>query len=148
MFIHWIWQGRGHHGVVWGLDKPSTGSGGLGALVDEHCCGWSPHVRSHRVEAWWISIGLGLVGQGCRTLGDHINEEVALMRKIMSTKIGTVQHRASKEGEKIKIHLSAPLSAEIYTQPPTLLVYSLRLINEPPSHRAQLLKLLPLHWDL
>lgn len=110
--------------------------------------GLSPHVRSHGVEACWISTGVGLVGQGFKTLRDHINEEVALMRKIMSTKNGTGQHRASKEGKKIKKSpANTSVCRDLYLTP-AFLVYSLRLVNELSSHRAQLPKLLPLHWNL
>lgn len=107
--------------------------------------GLSPHVRSHRVDACWISTGVDLVEQGFKTLGDHINEEMAQMRKIMSTKNGTGQHRASKEGKKIKKSpANTSVCRDLYSTP-ALLVYSLKLVNELSSHRAQLHKLLPLH---
>lgn len=63
---------------------------------------------------------------GHRTWGDHTNEEVARIRKMMSTKNGTGQHRASKEGEKIKkSSASTSLCRDLYSTPP-LLVCSLR----------------------
>lgn len=72
--------------------------------------------------------------------------QVALIRKIGSTKNGTGQHRASKEEEEIKkAPASTSLCRDLYLTPAPL-VCSLRLVNDLPSHIAQLLlKLLPLH---